>query len=94
MSAKKISRRVREEAIEACLVAHELMNMSPWSCSIRSSVDDWLGGGPSSALAWSARDAAADAIRNSSGSWIARWLEAASLLRDGWSPGDPVEVLR
>ena len=85
----RISKKVREQAIEACLGAHDLL-------LVGGTVDEWLGVDRSASLAWSARNAAIDAVhREGLGIPVPlRWLEAASLLMDGWNPGDPVEVLK
>jgi hypothetical protein len=87
----RISKRVREEAIEACLCRaylHLIGDVSPWS-QWREDV------GP--VVAYVARRAciAQPATAHSGPGWLAfQWLEAAALLRGGWSPGDPVTLLK
>ena len=90
----RITKKVREEAIEACLGAHDIAS-NPSMLGLYSA-GEWVGDGPSASLAWDARAAAIEAISayGSDKFLTYRWLEAAALLRNGWSPGDPVECIR
>ncbi len=85
--AARISKRVREEAIKALLCAADRCRSAGVPAGF---IDD---SGPSK----SARDLAI-AAQNSfrildAWSLVDDNLNAAALLRDGWCPGDPVEVL-
>lgn len=88
----RISKRVREEAIEALLVCaddrHMGGDLTTYDILGRGSrthhVADraWSAtGGRDLDRPWSGRDPQT------------RYLEAAALLRDGWSPGDPVHLI-
>jgi hypothetical protein len=85
---KRISKKVREEAILAIDVASS------------SGLEWWPNTGADEiAPLYSAADRlitkallAFDAAVPDEGHDLTRWLEAAALLRDGWNPGDPVEV--
>lgn len=89
----RISKRVREEAIEACLCCaddrmHGLMSLT----------SDHAVGAPDDLAdaAWCAVQPLVDYHETPTGS--ARYLEAAALLRGDdehkpWSPGDPVYLL-
>lgn len=85
----RISRRVREEAIDACLIAadHYVMNPEGDPRRVSGEPDDPTGLKSTTLSAvWAAAGYGypiADDL-----------LEAAALLRDGWSPGDPVRLLR
>lgn len=72
----KISKRQREAAILECLCRAD------WWTPGRPA-----DGPPTSHVAWAAWAAAYPHHRD----MISVWLEAAALLRDGWSPGEPVE---
>ena len=90
----RITKKVREEAIEACLGAHDIAS-NPSMLGLYSA-GEWVGDGPSASLAWDARAAAIEAISDDSVDRFApyRWLEAAALISDDWNPGDPVECIR
>ncbi len=83
----RISKRVREEAADLLLCAASLgeapiMEAEAGQCEAAVRL---------AAEAWSvARFAGADEYIGYP--WC--YLEAAAILRDGWSPGDPVEVRR
>ena len=83
----RISKRAREEAIEACLLGADAR-----TTEARHDVPD------AALLAWQAWHVVNGAMPIEFGKTVAEacaelWLEAAALLRDGWSPGDPVYLL-
>jgi hypothetical protein len=86
----RISKATREAAIDACLLAADFW-LAPYRIEhphdgISRAVDDLLSS------AWIAvGDAHADSRFEVMCGYC--WLEAAALLRDGWSPGDPVHLL-
>jgi hypothetical protein len=77
---KRISKAVREDAIEALLCAAE-----PQTPLLKDMFGDAYSG---KWLAFRAFDAAYEALPGTGEAY----LEAAALLLDGWNPGDPVEV--
>lgn len=89
---RRISKRVRDEAIEACLEAS-----GHWLCDNRTAthphhdlprdVDDLLS------AAWTAVGTAHSDEDSFSDTCGLSWLECAALLRDGWNPGDPAHLL-
>ena len=91
---KKISKKVREEAIDALVSATDIVIADGNGRNVEANdpldIDTPVD----------VRQLANDAL---SAIWRATmyrlsvdgdWLEAAALLRDGWSPGDPVYLLR
>lgn len=87
----RISKRVREEAIEALLVCADdrIQTGNQWGLV----TEEFNNDREVDALANAAYEAAAEAlvipyVRSST--MFEDYTEAASLLADGWSPGDPV----
>lgn len=80
----RISKRVREEAIEALLCAADTGQMD----GNTGYIDD---SGPGKAARRLAVAAQSSFPVLSMWSLVDDNLEAAALLRDGWSPGEPVE---
>lgn len=83
---ERISKRVREEAIEECLLAADVcISTAHWQPFYGA-----LGGEPSciAMQAWKLCNAS---LKGSSGDPVGHltYLESAAILRDGWNPGDP-----
>jgi len=88
--SRRIGKRTREAAIH-CLEQCASDRISMLHNSDPASVE--AGTAKSIAeLAWTAVYRAIDPARYMS--WVELYLEAAAILRDGWNPGDPVEVRR
>ena len=85
---KKISKKVREEAIEACLLAADWWNRDDVG---EHPISRRLVSHRVSSVAFATANAAGLASLRSL-DVDAEYLEAAALLRDGWSPGDPVRL--
>lgn len=89
---RAVSKRVREEAIEGLLVCADGritqgLLLTTWDVFGRSSAERVAY------AAWDAtRSVGVDYYELPDGG--ARFLEAAALLRDGWSPGEPVHLLK
>ena len=94
MRSRKISKRTREQAILLCELTGNLG--VDWGCGYAWCADvQFLIDLPHVALlaAVDARWSVADVIDDPEGNvrfYALTCLEAAALLRDGWSPGDPV----
>lgn len=90
---KRISNQLREDAIEACLLLAE-------ESLVRGRHDSWPydHAGVSALFCYEEESEVANLAVTA---WSAvptgyvheTYLEAAALLRDGWSPGDPVRRL-
>lgn len=82
----RITRKQREDAIEECLCRAD-----HWTCA-----PDMRDAPYGDALADKAGSAAQRALYDAGIPTPPAdfYLEAAALLRDGWSPGDPVYLLR
>lgn len=79
---KTISKKTRDEAIEAllCCASDRVVNRHTCTDDIVTGPTDYVAN-----MAW------LETYRVLSGGDIEdAYLEAAALLRDGWSPGDPV----
>lgn len=102
---RRISKRVREEAIEACLLLAEESRKAIGDryarfghvpvCNLYD--DDWIALAEAGSLAlsaWGVVFRAVGPILGEAAYCPETYLEAAALLRDGWNVGDPVEVRR
>ena len=92
---RRISKRVREEAIEALLIAadwHTYDRDLPGCIGRHAAVDIT---GFVCQLVGEAVEAVDPFTRgmDADDACLLLYLEAAFLLREGWNPGDPVEVL-
>lgn len=79
----KITKKIREEAIEALLCAFDARQFGHYSLLDLNRLSE----------RWSKRACALAAITYNGFNLVSfkdDVLEAAALLRDGWSPGDPV----
>ena len=83
----EISDEVRDDAAVLCAA------MDDWCCGwppgedFQPPLSAWAG-----TKAYRVSELAANAVLSVSRSLVfVRWREAEALLRDGWSPGDPVE---
>ena len=94
---KKITKRIREDAIEALHICASRGN------SLNTFIGTQWGGPPGSyedrvrALADAAFEAVpmyADRDQNETIPFIEQYAEAALLLEDGWSPGEPLPPRR
>lgn len=93
----RISKRTREEAIEALLCcAYDRLSLTPYLAMLD---DAEIAGRSAAYAARCALNFLSDAGPfHLDAAWLLRdgliYLEAAALLRDGWSPGDPVRLLK
>lgn len=91
----RISKKTREEAIVGCEGVGG-MRLRRVDTDTREFADD-----DAEQLGWAAMRAVDDGAHGAHDETDSihdqigfQWLEAAALLRDGWSPGDPVYLLR
>lgn len=90
---KRISRKVREEAILALEVAaNHWPRDAGWQWRASGAYEIAEQGGLADLLCDEIVCAVCD-VTGSLGCEPEVWLEAAALLRDGWNPGDPVVKL-
>lgn len=89
---KRISKKTRDEAILICAIAASSAGITPYTW-----ITDSLRASDAS---YSLACAAVEKVHESKPRYkkgVAEWCEqdaeAECLLRDGWSPGDPVEAL-
>lgn len=88
---KKISKKTRDLAIEGLeLAANNFVAGNTDSINLREWLDD---GTPESDLAWAAWQVCPGGKSGGFDFGPPMLAEAALLLRDGWSPGDPVVIL-
>lgn len=97
---KRISKKVRDEAIDACLLLAEASLLSEpsrfWGFLHKpvSELFDYGEVGADLVLsAWTEVFDSMVGVREADRYAPDTYLEAAALLRDGWSPGEPVERL-
>ena len=108
----RISKRVREEAIEACEFCAALCDRSESGYGGIAVMEIYSANHADEAVAGSLACEAWCAVTGlnvhddgesgpwwgglprTSKWWVATYLEAAALLRDGWNPGEPVVLLK
>jgi hypothetical protein len=80
---RRISKKTREEAIEVllCCADDRIKGKRTTTSDIGDGPSEWIASD-----AWTEAWTSTDYVTNSE--FV--YLEAAALLRDGWSPGDPV----
>lgn len=98
----RIDKRVREEAIEACEFCAALCDRPESGYGGIAVMEIYSANHADEAVAGSLACEAWCAVTGlnvhddgeSGPWWVASYLEAAALLRDGWNPGEPVRLLK